>query len=363
MSEATLYHQIAASVRQDILEGRLKPGERLPSLRQMAQDWNCTLGTAQHAYRQLAEQGLVVSRAGQGTHVVENPQVGDDAPLRKANLVHQAERFLLEVLTAGYSSDEVEAAMRLALDRWRAIAQHPKETEVGVLRFAGSHDPALTWLAAHFPEIVPQFSLQLGFSGSLGGLIALAEGKADLAGCHLWDKDTDSYNEPFVRRLLPSRRVALVTLAQRRLGLIVQSGNPLRIVGLEDLTRMELRYANRQPGSGTRVWLDTTLEEMGIPTSAIHGYAHEHLTHSEVALAVAEGRADVGLGLETAALLFGLDYIHLTLERYDLVIPAENMATPCVERLVEWLQSGAARRAIQALGGYETGETGTVRWV
>jgi molybdate-binding protein/DNA-binding transcriptional regulator YhcF (GntR family) len=363
MDANSLYNQIAAAVRQDILEGKLKPGERLPPLREVAQDWSCTLGTAQRAYRQLADQGLVISRAGQGTHVVETPPVNDDAPLRKANLVHQAERFLLEVLTTGYSSDEVEAAMRLALDRWRAIAQQPQETETGVLRFAGSHDPALAWLAAHFPEIVPQFSLQLGFSGSLGGLIALAEGKADLAGCHLWDRETDSYNEPFVRRLLPSRRVALVALAQRRLGLIVQSGNPLGINGLADLARPEMRFANRQSGSGTRVWLDTALEQAGIPTNAINGYAHEHLTHSEVALAVAEGRADVGLGLETAALLFGLDYIHLTLERYDLVIPAENMETPCVERLVEWLQSAAARRAIEALGGYETGETGKTRWV
>jgi len=363
MDTESLYHQIASTVRQDILEGKLQPGERLPSLRQTAQDWNCTLGTAQRAYRELAEQGLVVSRAGQGTHVVENPQVSDDAPLRKANLVHHAERFLLEVLTTGYSSDEVEAAMRLALDRWRAIAQQPQEAEAGVLRFAGSHDPALAWLAAHFPEIVPRFSLQLGFSGSLGGLIALAEGQADLAGCHLWDQESDSYNEPFVRRLLPSRRVALVTLAQRRLGLIVQTGNPLGIRNLVDLARPELRFANRQSGSGTRVWLDTALGQEGIPASSVHGYEYELLTHSEVALAVAEGRADVGLGLETAALLFGLDYLHLTLERYDLVIPAENMETTCVKRLVEWLQSSAARRAIQALGGYETGETGEIRWV
>jgi len=208
-----------------------------------------------------------------------------------------------------------------------------------------------------------QFSLQLGFSGSLGGLIALAEGQADLAGCHLWDQESDSYNEPFVRRLLPSRRVALVTLAQRRLGLIVQTGNPLGIRNLVDLARPELRFANRQSGSGTRVWLDTALGQEGIPASSVHGYEYELLTHSEVALAVAEGRADVGLGLETAALLFGLDYLHLTLERYDLVIPAENMETTCVKRLVEWLQSSAARRAIQALGGYETGETGEIRWV
>ncbi|MBN1148866.1 MAG: GntR family transcriptional regulator [Anaerolineales bacterium] len=362
MDETSLYQKIIAAVRQEIMEGQLKPGERLPPVREMAARWDCTLGTVQRAYRELAGQGLVISRAGRGTHVVDEPPIADETPLRRANLVHHAERFLLEALTAGYTPDEVEAATRLALDRWRSISQERLPPMQGILRFAGSHDPALAWLAANFPQIVPQFSLQLGFSGSLGGLIALAEGQADLAGCHLWDQETDSYNTPFVQRLLPGRRVALVTLAQRRLGLITAAGNPLGISDFSDLER-PLRFVNRQPGSGTRVWLDAALQALQIDPSEIQGYDDERLTHTDVARQVAEGRADVGLGLESAALVFGLDFIYLALETYDLVIPAEMMETACVRQLVEWLDSNEARRAIEALGGYETEWTGKIRWV
>lgn len=363
VDKSSLYKKIIAAVRQDILEGRLKPGQRLPSVRQVAADWDCTLGTAQRAYRELAESGLVVSRAGRGTHVVDKPPLEDDTPLRRAALVHRAEDFLLEALTVGHTPDQVEAALRLALDHWRTIARRPAQVPEGVLRFAGSHDPALAWLAANFPEIVPQFSLQLGFTGSLGGLIALAEGQADLAGSHLWDEESDSYNEPFVRRLLPGRRVSLLTLAHRRLGLVVPAGNPASVRKLSDVLRPEQRFVNRQSGSGTRVWLDAAFRQAGLSPQDIRGYDDERLTHSEVARAIAEGNADVGLGLETAALVFGLDFIQLVLERYDLVIPAEALETPAVKRLVEWLGSTEAKRAIAALGGYETEETGRMWWI
>jgi putative molybdopterin biosynthesis protein len=278
-------------------------------------------------------------------------------------LVHRAEAFLLETLTAGYTPAEIENALRLALDQWRAIAATPQPSEEGVLRFAGSHDLALTWLAAHFPEIVPRFTLQLGFTGSLGGLIALQQGRADLAGCHLWDQGTDSYNAPYVRRLLPGQRVALLNLAYRRLGLILPCGNPLGFTSLEDLAHPGLRFANRQPGSGTRVWLDAALRRLNIETVLIHGYDYERLTHSDVAHAVAEGQADAGFGLETAALSYGLDFIPLVTEPYDLVIPVENLTLPGVQRLRSWLGSAQARQALTELGGYGTAHTGELEWV
>ena len=368
MEETYLYQKIVAAIRQDVLAGRLRPGERLPTVRQTAADWSCTVGTAQRAYAELASQGLVVSRSGQGTHVVAKPPVQNETPLRRALLVHRAEAFLLETLTAGYTPAEVESALRLALDQWRAISTSPQPTEAGVLRFAGSHDLALSWLAAHFPTddtsgVVPRFTLQLGFTGSLGGLIALQQGRADLAGCHLWDEATDEYNAPFVRRLLPGRRVALLTLAHRRLGLILPAGNPLGIAGLADLARPGLRFANRQPGSGTRVWLDAALRRLGIDAAFIQGYDYERLTHSDVARAVAEAQADAGFGLETAALTLGLDFIPLVTEPYDLVIPAENLALPGIQRLQTWLGSPEACQALSALGGYEITHTGEIAWV
>ena len=363
VEEAHLYQRIVESIRQQILSGSLGPGDRLPSVRQMAADWDCTAGTVQHAYQELASQGLILSRSGQGTRVINAVQVGGEAALRRANLVHRSEAFLLEVLTAGYTPNEVEAAIRQAMERWQIILSQPASSQERTLRFAGSHDLVMSWLAAHFPEIVPQFTLQLGFTGSLGGLIALAEGKADLAGCHLWDEESNTYNAPFVRRLLPGRKVALVTLAWRRLGLILAAGNPAKVAGLQDLVNPDIRFVNRQAGSGTRVWLDSALRRQGIDTHRINGYKDERMTHSDIAAAVAEGLANVGFGLEAIARTYGLEFIFMVRERYDLVIPADNLELDSIARLVGWLAEDEARKAISDFGGYETEETGLLRWV
>lgn len=365
MEDSYLYQKIMTEIRQEILAGKLKPGDRLPTVRQMTGRWNCTVGTVQRAYQELARQGLVVSRAGQGTRVIQGLQPAADQAIRRARLVHHAEAFLLEMITAGYVADEVNAALRQAFERWQVIEQ---ETEAGspspceTLRFTGSHDPALAWLGTHFPEIVPHFSLQVGFTGSLGGMIALAEGKADLAGCHLWDAESDSYNEPFVRRLLPGRRVALLTLAHRRLGLMTASGNPLGIRSLADLVRSEVRFVNRQSGSGTRVWLDAALERLGLPGEEIVGYTDERQTHYEVAATVANGEASVGFGLETAANAYGLTFTFLVCEPYELALLAGQLERPAIRRLVTWLQGPEAHQAIASLGGYQVEQTGELRW-
>ncbi len=363
MESIHLYQQIAEAVRQAILSGELKPGDRLPSLRQMTGRWDCTVGTVQRAYQELTRQGLVVSRPGQGTRVVERLPAHAETPLRRASLVHRAEAFLLEVLTLGYSSAEVEEAVRQALDRWRTATRQPAPHPVGSLRFAGSHDLVITWLAGHFGEIVPGYTLHLTFSGSLGGLIALAGGQADLAGCHLWDAESDTYNLPFVRRLLPGVRVALLALAHRRMGLILPPGNPAGVASLADLAQAGLRLANRQSGSGTRVWLDAQLHKLGLQAETIAGYNDEHQTHSEVARAIAEGEADVGLGLEAAARSYSLAFIPLTNERYDLVIPDASLETPAVAGLLNWLRSQAGKDLIRNFEGYDTGVTGSQEWV
>lgn len=363
MEETHLYRQIADAVRRQILEGELKPGDRLPPVREMIAHWGCTIGTVQRAYQELAGQGLVISRAGQGTRVVDKPPLHEDIPLRRAVLIHRAEAFLLEVLTAGYSPTDVEDAVRQALDRWRVVSEQAALPQGDVLRFTGSHDLAVAWLATHFAEISPGFSLQINFTGSLGGLIALAEGKADLAGSHLWDQESDSYNAPFVRRLLPGRRMALVTLAHRHIGLIVPYNNPANLQGLSDLARPGVRFVNRQAGSGTRVWLDAQLRTLGIQPAQIQGYSDQKMTHSEVARAVAEGEADVGLGLEAAAHLYGVGFVLLTQERYDLVIPEERMQNPAVQRLIQWLSSAPFRELLSHLGGYDLQAADEIKWI
>ncbi|MCK4724428.1 MAG: GntR family transcriptional regulator, partial [Anaerolineales bacterium] len=143
-----LYEQIANSIREDILEGRLHPGDRLPSVRQMTDRWNCTIGTVQRAYHELSRQGLVISRAGQGTSVVGVP-TEIDTPLRKAELINRAEAFLLEVITSGYSAEEIEDAVRQAMERWQAIEKQPARPSSATIRFSGSHDIVVSWIASH----------------------------------------------------------------------------------------------------------------------------------------------------------------------------------------------------------------------
>jgi molybdate-binding protein/DNA-binding transcriptional regulator YhcF (GntR family) len=366
VEDTFLYHQIAESIRRDILNGRYKPGDRLPAVRQLCEHWNCTPGTIQRAYNELAREGLVVSRAGRGTQVagvVPQARMQGQETIRRANLVNRLESALLEALTAGYDLNEIQQAMDLAMDRWRAVSPVQAVSDTGVVRFAGSHDMVVNELAhSIFGQALPTVNLLLTYSGSLGGLIALAEGKADVAGCHLWDVESDSYNIPFVHRLLPGKDVTVVTLAHRRQGLIVAPGNPLNIHALKDLANPGVRFVNRQSGSGTRVWLDAMLAKQGIDAREIDGYGDERMTHSDVARTVAEGGADAGLGLEHAGHAFGLDFVFLNRERYDLVMKAAAGVQSPLRDLVDWLASDAGRQFVEKHTGYECQETGRIQY-
>src|SRR5512138_1619215 len=294
MDQSPLYQQIAEAIRQEILSGSLKPGTRLPPIRKMTKQWQCNPGTILRAYQELARLGLVISHVGQGTKVVDHLPDQVQTPLRRAALFNRTEAFLLESITAGYSTNEIEQSFRVALDHWRIISTEPEQSTPDVLRFVGSHDPAMALISSHYHEVDEGFTLQLSFTGSLGGLIALAEKKADLAGCHLWDESTDTYNEPFVRKLLPGQKVALLTLAYRRVGLMLQPGNPRGVSSFADLVEAGTRFVNRQQGSGTRVWLDAQLQRAGLASADIFGYQDEKMTHSEVARAISNGQGDVG---------------------------------------------------------------------
>jgi putative molybdopterin biosynthesis protein len=363
MPENFLYQQIAEQIRQEILTGKIKPGDQLTPIRRMASQWDCTIGTVQKAYQELTKQGLVTSRAGRGTKVVEGLPAHTETPLRRAALIHRAAAFLLEVLTAGYSPPEVESAVQEALNRWRTLEKVDSSPPPKTIRFSGSHDLVITWLASNFYDISPEFEFHIQFNGSLGGLIALAEGKSEIAGCHLWDQESDTYNLPFVRRLFPGQKMAVQTLAHRRLGLIIAKGNPKHVDGLKDLIRQDLRFANRQLGSGSRVWLDANLHKQGLYADQIKGYGNEKATHFEVALAVAEAEADIGLGLEAAAHSYKLDFIPLTFERYDLVIPAKSIDHSPVQNLMNWLKSPKAKAEIVEFKGYDTQQTGQLVWI
>jgi putative molybdopterin biosynthesis protein len=127
--------------------------------------------------------------------------------------------------------------------------------------------------------------------------------------------------------------------------------------------RPELSFINRQPGSGSRVWLDANLQETGLQADQINGYRNEKRTHLEIALAIAEHEADLGLGLEAAADRYGLDFLPLTLERYDLIIPAKSTDNPPVRNLMDWLTGEKAKVEIAKFMGYDSHQTGRLVWI
>ncbi len=362
-----LYEQIAESLRRRIAQGDLKPGERLPTVRDLAQQWDCTPSTVSRAYAILADEGLVSGHRGGGTRVTESALPPEHASLYWASLINRAERFLLEAVGQGYTPPQVWSALSMALARWETLQKTLPAAISGSaqpqLRFVGSHDLAVDLLAQRLAEEVPPQRLALAFRGSLGGLMALARGEAEIAGIHLWDEATNSYNTPFVERVLPGQRVALVTLAERSLGLILPPGNPQQIYALADLVHKDLRWINRQAGSGTRVWLDGQLRQLGIETAAIEGYDQEKTTHLEVAQAVQSGVATAGLGIYAAAAAYGLDFVPLTQELYQLVITQAVWKTAVCQTLLAILGSRSFVAAIDALGGYETAATGETGWI
>jgi molybdopterin molybdotransferase/putative molybdopterin biosynthesis protein len=228
----------------------------------------------------------------------------------------------------------------------------------GTIVAVGSHDLVLDLAASELRAADPRVTLASTNVGSLGGLVALRDGLCHLAGSHLLDAETGTYTLPWVERVLGDRPVAVVRLVHREQGLIVAAGNPLGLGGIEDLTRPGLRYVNRQRGAGTRVLLDHELGRRGIDAEAVGGYAREEHTHLAVAAAVAAGRADCGLGVLAAARAFGLGFVPVTREPYDLVMAAETVEDPVLAPLWELLASRAFLERVEALGGYSTEESG-----
>jgi molybdate-binding protein/DNA-binding transcriptional regulator YhcF (GntR family) len=371
--EPPLFVEIAESIRQLIASGELEPDGKLPAVREMAQRWGCSPGTVHRAYALLAQEGLIVGHGGSGTRIVSSLLQPRPATWRWAALVSRADEFLLFAVSNGHTPAQAEAALSLAVARWQEL-QTPGEPEARQspsreLRFVGSHDLAVELLPRLLEDHLRgtqqagAFSLSVRYVGSLGGLMALARNEADLAGIHLWDTATGTYNTPFVQRVLPGRRVALVGLVSRQLGLIVPPGNPQQVQRLTDLAKLGARMVNRQAGSGTRVWLDAQLKALGIAPDAIAGYETSETSHLAVARTVARREATVGLGIQSAATAYALDFVPLTQERYDLVVPAETWDTAPMQALVEVIHSEAFRNVVLALGGYDLGITGQVSWI
>jgi len=228
----------------------------------------------------------------------------------------------------------------------------------GTIVAIGSHDPILDLATSELRVRDPRVTLASTNVGSLGGLIALRDGLCHLAGSHLLEPETGEYNIPYVERMLPGRDVAIIRLVHRDQGLIVAPGNPHGLTGIADLARPELRYVNRQRGAGTRVLLDYELQRAGIDPAGIVGYAREEPTHLAVAAAVSSGRADGGMGVRAAARAFGLDFVPIAQEPYDLVMERATAESAPLQPLWELMETPGFRSAVEALGGYDTSQMG-----
>jgi putative molybdopterin biosynthesis protein len=225
----------------------------------------------------------------------------------------------------------------------------------------GSHDLVLDLAASALRAADPRITLASSNVGSLGGLVAVRDGLCHLAGSHLLDPATGEYTLPYLDRVFgPDKAadVAVVRLVHREQGLLVAPGNPLGLTGIADLARPGVRYVNRQRGAGTRVLLDHLLTQLGLAPDAIAGYAREEPTHLAVAAAVAAGRADAGLGIMAAAAPFGLDFVPVNREPYDLVVAPGALDGPQLAPLWALLADPGFQASVEALGGYSAAEMG-----
>jgi putative molybdopterin biosynthesis protein len=232
----------------------------------------------------------------------------------------------------------------------------------GTLVVLGSHDNTLDLLATLLRRRDPRLRLSSGHVGSLGGLMALRQGRAHLGGSHLLDPETNTYNISFIKRHLAGVPLKLINLAWREQGLMVAPGNPQNIRSVQDLARPGVRFINRQRGAGTRLLLDHLLKENNLEASAIDGYEREEYTHMAVAVNVHAHTADVGLGILAAARALGLDFIPLTPEEYDLVVPEATFNDPHFQTLLAVIRSPEFQEAAEALGGYDLKDCGRILW-
>lgn len=224
----------------------------------------------------------------------------------------------------------------------------------------GSHDLILDILRNELQENFSDYRLVSFNVGSMGGLMALKQNRTHLATAHLLDPESGEYNFPYLKKMLPQKELIVVNLAYREQGIMVKRGNPKNIKELNDLTRENINFINRQKGSGTRILLDYLLKKRGINPFNINGYFQEEFTHLMVASAVATGNVDAGLGILSAAKAFYLDFIPVAKERYDIIIPKEWYTSLRIQKLLSIIRSEKFKKKVLSLGGYDLSQCGKV---
>ena len=233
------------------------------------------------------------------------------------------------------------------------------DERIHILSLCASHDLALGRLR-DFLAKAAQIHLNLQFKGSMTSLGALSRNECILAGFHICESTIDSATQKSLRKLLKPAQHRLIGFLQRQQGLMVQASNPKKIQGISDLKRGDVRFINREPGSGTRIETEALLKQNSIPFSVVNGFDRIETTHLAVAAAVAYNQADVGFGIKAAAAQFKLDFIPLLKEQYYFACTKQALQTLAIQEFIVQLKSKAWHTFIHDLPGYDTSITGEI---
>ena len=240
------------------------------------------------------------------------------------------------------------------------VATFRSDTEIDSMLLLAGCDPSVTLLADWLARQRSPIAASAVSCSSGKALHALLDHQAHAAGAHLKDARSGEYNLTQFKRALGHRRTIVVNFARWELGIAAAAGNPLGLEAAADLARPHLRIVNREIGAGARAALDESLAGLGVTPDKVDGYQHEVRGHLEVAAAIAEGFADAGMTIRVAANAYGLAFIPLREERYDLAILERDLDTMPVKAMLDTLNSRRFASEVSQLCAYDTGQMGTV---
>ncbi len=225
---------------------------------------------------------------------------------------------------------------------------------------AGSNDPVLDIVINHMKNGDPGTHIFSSVTGSTEGLRLLGTGLTDIAWCHLADPVTGEYDLKMLENLAPHKKIAIVHLFQRELGFLLHPDSKEKNMSFSIIADKELRFVNRQAGSGTRVVTDKILAEEKISRESIDGYITEVNTHLEVGLMIISGESNTGIATSAIAKILGLKFIPLIKENFDMVVLQETFFRDEVQHFIETLNSDSFRKMVSHLGNYDFSRSGKI---
>ncbi|BAH43266.1 conserved hypothetical protein [Brevibacillus brevis NBRC 100599] len=237
-----------------------------------------------------------------------------------------------------------------------------EQTGTGRNIIISGQDVSLDLLAGHLEKKDEAYRPLRSYVGSLNSLVAMYTGKADIVSTHLYDGDTNEYNVPYIRRILCGHRFVVINMLSRWAGFYVQAGNPKQIKAWSDFTKPGIRMVNREKGSGARTLIEEQFRLAKIAGSDVIGYEREESNHLAVAGVVARREADVGVGIEKAASLVGVEFVPTVRERYDLVLLKNKDNEQLIQAVLDVLGSRPFQKELEAVGGYDLSQTGKIMY-